>query len=71
MVVEAGRRADCGRCGGRMIHDAREGERYCLTCGDRPVSEAALALMRAGIEQEEEWRAGRRFRSPSIAGLKL
>lgn len=71
MVIEAGTRALCGRCGGRMIHDAREGERYCLTCGDRPVSLEELAHARALEQAEEDFRAGRRHRSPSIGGLRL
>lgn len=71
MVIEAGKRADCGRCGGRMIHDAREGERYCLTCGDRPVSAEEIAHARRLIDAETEFYYGKRYRSPSIGGLKL
>lgn len=71
MVVEAGTRGDCGRCGGRVIVDAREGERYCLTCGDRPVTEAELLEARRMIEVEAEFYAGKRYRSPSIGGLRL
>lgn len=70
MVIDAGTR-DCGRCGGRLITDSREGERFCLTCGDRPVTPAQLATAQAIREEEEAARYGKRWRSPSIGGFKL
>jgi len=61
----------CERCGGRVITDAREGERFCLACGARPVTPAELAAARAMRDEEEAFYEGKRWRSPSIQGLKL
>ncbi len=67
--MDAGTR--CGRCGGRVITDAREAERYCLACGARPIDADELAATRASLAVEEAFHAGKRWRSPSIQGLKL
>ena len=70
MVVDAGTQV-CGRCGGRIITDSREGERFCLTCGDRPVTATDLALAHSIRAAEEAVRDGKRWRAPSIRGMQL
>ena len=63
--------ARCVRCGGVMIEDARDDERFCLACGSRPVDAEAVAAAVAHYRADTDRPEGSRFRSPRIGGIKL
>lgn len=61
----------CKRCGGRVVEDQREGERYCVTCGHRAYSQHEIASA-ARAEAATLWpEPGKRRRAPRIGGLIL
>ena len=64
--------ATCERCGGRVIHDARAHEVFCLACGGRVLSASEVRRAReAVVRRDQLGRGGRRERRPSTNGIVL